>query len=879
MPNIQLTAEAIRVQGQPKVLLCASLFYFRIPRENWEERMQQLRMAGYNCIDVYIPWNFHELRPGEWHFEDMHDVAAFLSLAAKNSLYVIARPGPYICSEWDGGALPSWLYQQNLALRQDDGAYLAELNRWLHKVLPLVAAHEVGRGGSVVAVQLENEMDYFSCQKPKAYMEKMRDTARACGITVPLTACAGQCDVQGAYGYASDVYPTFNAYCALDFAHLETQLAHMRRLAAEAGTPLMITETDREHDKLKREIASGARLVSPYNQVGGSDIDMTNGITNWAADVRKPLSLMASDYDFDSMITVDGRLRAEAGKARLLGNLLASFGAQLALAEPCEPPFLPECDFPTALNLREDGSDEPCFPSLRMACGWLVGATNLGQAEGSLRFLLDGRSVSVRMLPGETKLLPWQVSLAPWGSDAVVQWAEAELYSLEPMQSGLRVTFVGDADARAAVALNGQTVMVQGERWVSVDDRLWMRVLSPDEAVLDCPLLPPLRENLPSVVRAKSVDAVAAHPFSLREHAQPTSEGIRTMEAAGIYRGDVFYETELPEDSQLLLKDAADLLWATDAKGCKAFYGDGSSQLLTASAGFWQLRAQAWGHSNFDDVRQPALKMGSTKGIGDLTRILEQQNITDLWYIYPEAKYALQQDPTLPETDRILSTTINTWSYPAMPMKADFVRRVFLRADCNRFWLHIQEKGVQVQASVNGVAAGRLRANDPWLDLSAATVPGQSVELRLTVTRRFSHETLGQVTLVSGQGMTQARMAGVPVETWQQLRAQGTADQVVLPLTLREGEERMLTALLPAGAPKARTLVLEGSGVQATLLAHGHVCGRVMLATEGYPEVKGGSSRRVYLPEAWADDTVCMHVCGLGRGGALTGISWEEIVS
>lgn len=879
MPNIELSADAIRIHGQPKVLLCASLFYFRIPRENWEDRMLQLRALGYNCIDVYIPWNFHELRPGEWHLEGMHDIGAFLALAAKHGLYVVARPGPYICSEWDGGALPSWLYQQDLRLRQADDAYLTQLNRWLKKVLPLVAACEAGRGGSVIAVQLENEMDYFGCQNPKAYMEKLRDTARACGITVPLTACAGQCDVQGAYGYAQGVHPTFNAYCAADFAHLETQLAHMRKLAADADTPLMITETDREHDKLKRELAAGARLINPYNQVGGSDIDMTNGISNWAADAQKPLSLMASDYDFVSMVTVDGRLRAEAGKARLLGNLLESFGAQLALAAPCAPPFVPHCDFATAQTLRDDGRDEPCFPSLQMACGWLVGATNLGKAEGKLRFAAEGQQAAVRVQPGETKLLPWQLSLAPWGSDAMVQWAEAELYSLETVQSGLRVTFVGDADARAAVLQNGQAVLIHGESWVQVGQNTWLRVLPPEKAVLDCPLLPPLRASIPSVMRSQAVSTLTAYPFALREHAQPAGEGVRTMEAAGIYRGDVFYETELAEDSTLLLKDAADFLWASDPQGCKACYGDGASRLMAAGAGRWRLRAQAWGHSNFDDVRQPALKMGSTKGISDLVRVLEHKDITDLWYIYPEAKYALQQDVTLPQTDRILSTTINTWSYPAMPMKADFVRTLALRPDCDRFWLHMQEMGAQVAASIDGVFAGMLRANDPWLDLSAVAVAGRSVQLRLTVTRRFSHQTLGQVTLVSGQSVPQVRMYAVPVETWQRLQPQGAASRTTLPLVLRAGEEQMLTDVLPIGKPMARTLVLDGSGIEATLLAHGHVCGRVLLATDGYPEVKGGSSRRVYLTAAWADDTVRLHVCGLGSGGRLTGIRWEEIVT
>ena len=131
MPSVTCDCHQLKVEGKPVTLLCASLFYFRLPRECWEERMEQLRMCGYNCIDVYIPWNFHESRPGAWRFTGMYDVVAFLEMAHSHGLYVIARPGPYICSEWDGGALPAWLSTQQLDLRQKDGAYLAELDRWL----------------------------------------------------------------------------------------------------------------------------------------------------------------------------------------------------------------------------------------------------------------------------------------------------------------------------------------------------------------------------------------------------------------------------------------------------------------------------------------------------------------------------------------------------------------------------------------------------------------------------------------------------------------------------------------------------------------------------------------------------------------------------
>ena len=206
MSTVTLRENELQLNGKATTLLCASLFYFRIPRENWEERMDQLRMAGYNCIDVYIPWNFHELRPGEWHFEDEHDVSAFLALAARHGLYVIARPGPYICSEWDGGALPSWLYQPGAVLRQNDETYLKALSGWLEKVLPIVAERQFTHGGSVVAVQLENELDFYGCTDPAGYMTRLHEIARGSGIDVPLIACAGECDVQGCSGYVEDIY-------------------------------------------------------------------------------------------------------------------------------------------------------------------------------------------------------------------------------------------------------------------------------------------------------------------------------------------------------------------------------------------------------------------------------------------------------------------------------------------------------------------------------------------------------------------------------------------------------------------------------------------------------------------------------------------------
>lgn len=86
--------------------------------------MQLLKKAGYDTIDVYFPWNYHEINPGIWDFSENRDVKKFLQLAKENALMVIARPGPYICSEWDGGAIPAWLYADDVNVRQNDPVFL-----------------------------------------------------------------------------------------------------------------------------------------------------------------------------------------------------------------------------------------------------------------------------------------------------------------------------------------------------------------------------------------------------------------------------------------------------------------------------------------------------------------------------------------------------------------------------------------------------------------------------------------------------------------------------------------------------------------------------------------------------------------------------------
>ncbi|MEQ2195902.1 Beta-galactosidase-1-like protein 2, partial [Xenoophorus captivus] len=94
------------LEKNPFRILGGSVHYFRVPRAYWEDRLLKMKACGINTLTTYVPWNLHEPERGVFDFEDELDLEAYLRLAASLGLWVILRPGPYICAEWDLGGLP-----------------------------------------------------------------------------------------------------------------------------------------------------------------------------------------------------------------------------------------------------------------------------------------------------------------------------------------------------------------------------------------------------------------------------------------------------------------------------------------------------------------------------------------------------------------------------------------------------------------------------------------------------------------------------------------------------------------------------------------------------------------------------------------------------
>jgi beta-galactosidase len=184
---IDFDGRGFLIHGKRTPIISAGLEYARIPRALWRDRLQRLQRAGFNCVEVYTFWNWHEPKEGQFDFSGDHDLDAFLKLVHQLGMYAICRVGPYYCAEWDGGGYPVWLrFQPGVSVREDNPQFEADVDRFFGRLIPIVAANQIDHGGSVVMVQLENEHPAgWGKEIPNAYFAHLRDRAVALGLEVP----------------------------------------------------------------------------------------------------------------------------------------------------------------------------------------------------------------------------------------------------------------------------------------------------------------------------------------------------------------------------------------------------------------------------------------------------------------------------------------------------------------------------------------------------------------------------------------------------------------------------------------------------------------------------------------------------------------------
>jgi beta-galactosidase len=181
--------ESFLLDGEPFQIRSGEMHPARIPASYWQHRILMAKAMGMNCIALYVMWNYHETSPGIFDFSTGNrDIEAFIRLCQQEGMWVLLRPGPYICGEWDLGGIPSYLLSNpDIRLRTDsahDPRYMSAVARYIRALSPRIEPLLVTRGGPILMIQIENEFSSYAANP--AYLEEIRQLWLQEGIQGPF---------------------------------------------------------------------------------------------------------------------------------------------------------------------------------------------------------------------------------------------------------------------------------------------------------------------------------------------------------------------------------------------------------------------------------------------------------------------------------------------------------------------------------------------------------------------------------------------------------------------------------------------------------------------------------------------------------------------
>jgi beta-galactosidase len=349
------------LNGKPFIVKAAEVHYPRIPREYWEHRLKMCKALGMNTVCIYIFWNIHEQKEGQFDWTGNNDVAEFCRLAQKNGMYVIVRPGPYVCAEWEMGGLPWWLLKKkDIRLRECDPYFMERVKIFETEVGKQLAPLTIQNGGPIIMVQVENE--YGSYGVDKEYVSEIRDCLRSVGFD---KVALFQCDWASNFlnNGLDDLVWTMNFGTG---ANIDDQFRKLKEV--RPNSPLMCSEFwSGWFDKwgARHETRSAKDMVAGLDEMLSKGISfslyMTHGGTSfghWAGANSPGFAPDVTSYDYDAPINEYGQATPKYYELR---NMMQKYSDKKLPAVP--KPVAPVITVPK-FELKE-------FAPLVYGCGGL----------------------------------------------------------------------------------------------------------------------------------------------------------------------------------------------------------------------------------------------------------------------------------------------------------------------------------------------------------------------------------------------------------------------------------------------------------------------------------------------------------------------------
>jgi len=298
------------LDGKPLQMISGEMHCTRIPREYWRARMKMAKAMGLNTVGTYVFWNAHEKVRGQYDFSGNNDIAAFIKTAQEEGLWVVVRPSPYVCAEWEFGGYPWWLGKdKDLKVRSKDPKFLDAYKAYIMALGKQLAPLQVTHGGNILMVQIENE--YGSYSDDKDYLDVNRKLFREAGFDGVLFTCDGASQLPK--GYLPGYLPAVNG---LDDPAKVKALINKYH---DGKGPYYIAEWypgwfdswgkkhavrngDDNAKKLDAVLSAGIS-INMYMFHGGTTRDFMNGAN---MNARNPYEPQTASYDYDAPLDEAG---------------------------------------------------------------------------------------------------------------------------------------------------------------------------------------------------------------------------------------------------------------------------------------------------------------------------------------------------------------------------------------------------------------------------------------------------------------------------------------------------------------------------------------------------------------------------------------------
>jgi len=491
--------------GGKRVFITAGEFDpWRTPSPSlWLDDLQKMKADGYNAVTVYFDWDYSSPSPGVYDFggdSGVRDMNEFLNMAQLAGLYVIARPGPYINAETDGGGIPSWVLTSPNGYRSDSQPYLSAALQWYSEIDPVIAAHQITKGGDVILYQIENEYTGKSAADVQ-YMADLEQQATSDGITVPYTfnQCCGSDTFTSGTGAVNisgqDNYPLgFNCSNTSNFGQPYGYPSY-------SGEPIYLPEyqggsfdgwggsgyadcypmtgPDFENVYYKNNIAQGVTMQSNYMGVGG---------TNWG---WLPDPDVYTSYDYGSAISETGEIGTPANPSDIAGSkfgqnkLINDFETSVAPLTQTQTGAAPTAsNSAVATMARVNPSDGAEFFYLRQADATSTSTVstsldnvNLDEAAG---YTYDDVSPALQYSGNWTHAGP-SSGYTTGDYDSTESWSQSAGASMTVSFTGTAVQWIGPKNNNGGIA----DVYIDGTQVATVDTyspagKLFQQVLFSD---------------------------------------------------------------------------------------------------------------------------------------------------------------------------------------------------------------------------------------------------------------------------------------------------------------------------------------------------------------------------------------------------------------